>query len=249
MRAFRGPVARKRRVPRASLSSLSARRTASRLLPPPRQPDRRHGRPAAATAQPHRCWPPTNCCLPTPPPCVSSSARDGRCRARVITGRAVWSLAVRVSARRSPSPRSPFSTPPRALAIRITAPPPPSARMSWQAYVDNNLIGTKKVAQGAIHGLDGNRWATSPGFNVRVRPLLPLPALFWLAVHRMSAMCMSAADCASLVSVVDERTGARLPATRMLTHLCPPAAHTRSVSVSLSHNPNRCADAVHATRR
>jgi profilin len=38
--------------------------------------------------------------------------------------------------------------------------------MSWQAYVDNNLIGTKKVAQGAIHGLDGNRWATSPGFNV-----------------------------------------------------------------------------------
>jgi len=39
--------------------------------------------------------------------------------------------------------------------------------MSWQTYVDNNLVGTGKIASAAIHGLkDGNVWATSPSFNV-----------------------------------------------------------------------------------
>lgn len=38
--------------------------------------------------------------------------------------------------------------------------------MSWQAYIDSSLIGTGFVAQAAIHGLDGNPWAFSPGFNV-----------------------------------------------------------------------------------
>lgn len=41
-----------------------------------------------------------------------------------------------------------------------------SSIMSWQAYVDNNLIGTRMVAQGAIHGLDGSKWASSPNFAV-----------------------------------------------------------------------------------
>lgn len=38
--------------------------------------------------------------------------------------------------------------------------------MSWQAYVDTNLVGSKKVTQAAIIGLDGNAWAKSAGFNV-----------------------------------------------------------------------------------
>jgi len=38
--------------------------------------------------------------------------------------------------------------------------------MSWQAYVDNNLIGTKCISKAAIHGHDGGKWATSGGFTV-----------------------------------------------------------------------------------
>ncbi|KAI3640767.1 hypothetical protein MIR68_001645 [Amoeboaphelidium protococcarum] len=39
--------------------------------------------------------------------------------------------------------------------------------MSWQAYVDQNLVGTQKVTKAAIHGLDGTPWATSAGFSVK----------------------------------------------------------------------------------
>ena len=38
--------------------------------------------------------------------------------------------------------------------------------MSWQAYVDTNLVGTKKITKAAIHGHDGSLWATSKGFAV-----------------------------------------------------------------------------------
>jgi len=38
--------------------------------------------------------------------------------------------------------------------------------MSWQAYVDQNLVGTGRIQQAAIIGLDGNTWATSAGFAV-----------------------------------------------------------------------------------
>eukprot|EP00038_Savillea_parva_P005895 m.160554 g.160554 ORF g.160554 m.160554 type:complete len:129 (-) comp11959_c0_seq1:126-512(-) len=38
--------------------------------------------------------------------------------------------------------------------------------MSWQDYVDTSLIGTGTVTRAAIHGLDGNPWATSKGFSV-----------------------------------------------------------------------------------
>jgi len=38
--------------------------------------------------------------------------------------------------------------------------------MSWQGYVDTNLVGTGKVTTAAIIGLKGGVWATSPGFNV-----------------------------------------------------------------------------------
>jgi len=37
--------------------------------------------------------------------------------------------------------------------------------MSWQAYVDQQLIGTGHVKQGALVGLDGSVWAYSAGFN------------------------------------------------------------------------------------
>lgn len=48
--------------------------------------------------------------------------------------------------------------------------------MSWQSYVDDHLIATGKVSRAAIHGLDGNPWATSSGFQVapaEVKKLLP----------------------------------------------------------------------------
>jgi len=41
--------------------------------------------------------------------------------------------------------------------------------MSWQSYVDDHLIGTGHVVQGAICGVDGAIWAVSAGFNVRPR--------------------------------------------------------------------------------
>jgi len=50
--------------------------------------------------------------------------------------------------------------------------------MSWQAYVDNNLVGSHQCAKAAIHGLDGNKWATSPGFNVSPPEMQKLNAAF-----------------------------------------------------------------------
>lgn len=41
--------------------------------------------------------------------------------------------------------------------------------MSWQGYVDTNLVGTGKISQAAIIGLKGGVWATSADFNVSVR--------------------------------------------------------------------------------
>jgi profilin len=38
--------------------------------------------------------------------------------------------------------------------------------MSWQAYVDTNLVGTGKILKAAIYGHNGQLWATSAGFNV-----------------------------------------------------------------------------------
>ncbi len=37
--------------------------------------------------------------------------------------------------------------------------------MSWQTYVDSNLVGAG-LSQAAILGHDGNTWATSAGFQV-----------------------------------------------------------------------------------
>ncbi|TCD68130.1 profilin, required for normal timing of actin polymerization in response to thermal stress [Steccherinum ochraceum] len=38
--------------------------------------------------------------------------------------------------------------------------------MSWQAYVDDSLIGTGKVNKAAIIGLAGGVWASSPGYTL-----------------------------------------------------------------------------------
>jgi len=37
--------------------------------------------------------------------------------------------------------------------------------MSWQSYVDDQLIATKVVTNALICGHDGNIWATSPGIQ------------------------------------------------------------------------------------
>jgi len=39
-------------------------------------------------------------------------------------------------------------------------------KMSWQSYVDDQLLATKMVTAAAIAGHDGNIWAQSAGFNV-----------------------------------------------------------------------------------
>src|SRR5438105_815352 len=38
--------------------------------------------------------------------------------------------------------------------------------MSWQDYVDKNLLGTGQVTKAAIHGHDGTLWAKSPSLTV-----------------------------------------------------------------------------------
>jgi len=37
--------------------------------------------------------------------------------------------------------------------------------MSWQSYVDDQLLATKMVSEAAIAGHDGNIWAKSANFN------------------------------------------------------------------------------------
>ncbi|KAF9002551.1 profilin [Cyathus striatus] len=38
--------------------------------------------------------------------------------------------------------------------------------MSWQSYVDTNLVGSGRVTKAAILGLQGGVWAHSTGFNL-----------------------------------------------------------------------------------
>ncbi|KAI0765019.1 profilin [Fomes fomentarius] len=38
--------------------------------------------------------------------------------------------------------------------------------MSWQAYVDTNLVGSGKVTKAAILGLAGGVWASSSGYTL-----------------------------------------------------------------------------------
>ncbi|KAF9286460.1 hypothetical protein BGZ68_002884 [Mortierella alpina] len=38
--------------------------------------------------------------------------------------------------------------------------------MSWQSYVDDNLVSTGRVAKASIFGLDGSLWASSADFKI-----------------------------------------------------------------------------------
>jgi len=48
-----------------------------------------------------------------------------------------------------------------------------SHSMSWQTYVDSNLVGSGAVRKAAIIGLDGNTWATTSG---KCLAKLPFPS-------------------------------------------------------------------------
>jgi len=43
--------------------------------------------------------------------------------------------------------------------------------MSWQSYVDDQLISTNMIKNAVIAGHDGNIWASSSGFNVTAAEL------------------------------------------------------------------------------
>ncbi|KAG2047406.1 Profilin/allergen [Suillus hirtellus] len=50
--------------------------------------------------------------------------------------------------------------------------------MSWQAYVDNNLVGTKKVTQAAILGKAGGVWAKSSDITISPEEQKAITAAF-----------------------------------------------------------------------
>jgi len=50
--------------------------------------------------------------------------------------------------------------------------------MSWQSYVDDQLVATKMVKHAVICGHDGNIWAQSAGFTVAVDELKTLLAKY-----------------------------------------------------------------------
>ena len=50
--------------------------------------------------------------------------------------------------------------------------------MSWQSYVDQNLVGTKKINSAGIFGHDKSTWATSSGFQVSADELEKLFSAF-----------------------------------------------------------------------
>ncbi len=43
--------------------------------------------------------------------------------------------------------------------------------MSWQSYVDDQLLATKVVTKAVIAGHDGSVWAASEGFKAGGRPI------------------------------------------------------------------------------
>lgn len=45
-------------------------------------------------------------------------------------------------------------------------------KMSWQDYVDKQLLASRCVTKAAIGGHDGNVWAKSEGFEVSVQGVL-----------------------------------------------------------------------------
>ena len=50
--------------------------------------------------------------------------------------------------------------------------------MSWQSYVDDQLLGTNQVTHAVLCGHDGSIWATSAGFGVKPEELTAFIAKF-----------------------------------------------------------------------
>ncbi|KAF8504469.1 profilin [Russula emetica] len=50
--------------------------------------------------------------------------------------------------------------------------------MSWQAYVDTNLLGTGKISKAAILGQQGGSWATSKGYTLSTEEQKAIVASF-----------------------------------------------------------------------
>jgi len=50
--------------------------------------------------------------------------------------------------------------------------------MSWQSYIDDQLLATKAIKQAVICGHDGNIWATSADFKVTTEELKALVGKF-----------------------------------------------------------------------
>jgi len=50
--------------------------------------------------------------------------------------------------------------------------------MSWQQYVDANLVGTGMVTSAGIYDLQGNPWAYSAGFAAQVAEVAAVSAHF-----------------------------------------------------------------------
>ncbi|KAF2073150.1 hypothetical protein CYY_005539 [Polysphondylium violaceum] len=50
--------------------------------------------------------------------------------------------------------------------------------MSWQQYVDEQLIGTQNVEEACILGLDGSTWASSKGMGLKAGEGQGLAALY-----------------------------------------------------------------------
>jgi profilin len=60
--------------------------------------------------------------------------------------------------------------------------------MSWQTYVDTNLVGTGSVTKAAIVGHDGGSWAASAGFAVGADEAKSLVAAFSVRIPRSSLL-------------------------------------------------------------
>lgn len=44
--------------------------------------------------------------------------------------------------------------------------------MSWQPYVDDQMVGTKNIKKGAIVGHDGSVWAITNGWSLQAKDVL-----------------------------------------------------------------------------
>jgi len=50
--------------------------------------------------------------------------------------------------------------------------------MSWQVYVDSNLVGSRKIARAAILGQAGGIWASTAGFTITLDEAKKIVAAF-----------------------------------------------------------------------